>query len=101
MIYLFVLLISILIWSISNIVVYGKIFSPIRDWVIVKSDFFGSLLSCIQCSSFWIGSIFSLFFVSLTRNTLGDFGICNYILDGFLLSGTSMIIEIIYIKLSK
>lgn len=101
MIYLFVLLTSILIWSISNIVVYGKIFEPLRDWVIVKSDFFGSLLSCIQCSSFWIGTIFSLMFFSLTRNTIGDFGFWNYILDGFLLSGITMIIEIIYIKLSK
>ena len=101
MIYLFVLLTSVLIWSISNIVVYGKIFSPIRDWVIVKSDFFGSLLTCIQCSSFWVGSIFSIVFVSLTKNTIGDFGIFNYILDGFLLSGMTMIIEIIYIKLSK
>jgi len=42
-------------YGITSIVVQSKIFKPLREIIKTKSIFFGSLLSCMMCFSFWVG----------------------------------------------
>ena len=49
-------------YGVTSIVVQSKIFKPFREWVKTKSNFFGSLLSCMMCFSFWVGILFVLVF---------------------------------------
>lgn len=63
---------SLLFWilagyGMTTIIVYGSIFESLRDWVISKSKFFGKLITCMMCTSWWVGAFMSL--------TLG--GLCD------------------------
>lgn len=42
-------------YGITSIVVQSKLFKPLREIIKTKSNFFGSLLSCMMCFSFWVG----------------------------------------------
>lgn len=42
-------------YGLTSIVVQSKIFKPFREIVKTKSKFFGSLLHCMMCFSFWVG----------------------------------------------
>jgi len=42
-------------WSITSILVNGSIFDGLRNYLLVKHPIFAKLLSCMQCSGFWIG----------------------------------------------
>ncbi len=45
------------VWGFTHIVVASKILQNFRDWVTIKSEFFGYLLDCYQCFSFWTSMI--------------------------------------------
>ena len=82
---------EILIWilaayGMSNIIVYGSIFENFRDWLIIKSEFFGDLVQCMMCTSTWVGFFFSLAFFSPTANLVG-IPYTNIFFDGMLASG--------------
>lgn len=67
---------TILLWAfmgygMSTILVYGSIFDTQRAWIKRNSKFFGDLISCMMCTSTWVG-----FFMSIM---LG--GLCTRILD--------------------
>jgi uncharacterized membrane protein YvlD (DUF360 family) len=49
------LLLIIIGWSITNIIVNGSIFDEIRIYLMVKNQMFSKLLTCMQCSGFWVG----------------------------------------------
>ena len=60
------LLSTLVLWSfmaygMSTILVYGTIFDKPREWIKLNSKFFGALISCMLCTSTWVG-----FFLSLT-----------------------------------
>ena len=46
---------SVASFSLCYMVVASYIFSPIRNFLLVKFPFIGRLLSCIQCFGFWSG----------------------------------------------
>lgn len=83
-------------WSISSTIVNGSIFDGLRNWCLVKAPLLGKLLSCVRCSSFWIGlALFS---------TLAPKQLLEFVLPGFptwlsllvlpfLQSGFSVIVE--------
>ena len=48
-------------WSITNIIVNGSIFDAIRIYLMVKNQMFSKLLTCMQCSGFWVGVILGFF----------------------------------------
>ena len=50
-------------YGMTTIIVYGSIFESFRDWVIKKSTFFGKLITCILCTSTWVGFFFSVLFM--------------------------------------
>lgn len=49
------LLISFLGWSITNTLVNGSIFDPLRTYLQVMNPALAKLLTCMQCSGFWVG----------------------------------------------
>lgn len=61
---------SIIAYSITNILVFGSIFQPWRDfWDGTSPTFFGKLFSCPMCLSVWVGFGLSLVFQHFNINT--------------------------------
>ena len=83
---------EILIWilaayGMSQILVFGGIFDTPRDWIKKHSTFFGDLISCMMCTSTWVGFFFSLVFYSPTI-TMITIPYTNIFFDGMLASGS-------------
>jgi hypothetical protein len=87
-------------YGFSNIVVYGSIFSGMRDLFDERSpDFFGKLVNCMMCFPTWVGFFLSLTFFSPTLHYgLDDFWFfpkefLSVFFDGVLASGTTWVIH--------
>ena len=94
------------IFGLSNITVYSTLFEPIRIKITEKSNFFGKLINCIMCFSFWSGVFLSLvyspsnalFFENSTSLLLIPL---KLFLDGLLSSGGVYFINTIVEKLER
>ncbi len=58
------LLFILVAYGITNIMVYSSIFYNMRLVIINNSKFFGDLIQCMMCTSFWVGVILSAFVFS-------------------------------------
>lgn len=83
----------LLSYGITNIAVYGSIFSGWRNfWNNVNPGFFGKLFTCPLCFSTWVGFVLSFLFLSFGYQTpMYNYGV-DYLplavfLDGCLTSG--------------
>ena len=94
-------------YSISNIIVFGSIFSGLRETAEVYSPkVFGKLLSCMMCTPWWVGFFLSLGaqfsgyteFSPFFSNGLENMYISIF-LDSCLISGTTWLIHTIQEKL--
>tara|TARA_R100001086_G_scaffold247446_2_gene181753 strand:- start:3132 stop:3500 length:369 start_codon:yes stop_codon:yes gene_type:complete len=70
-------LLDIFLWifcvaGLTTIITSSSIFLPIREFVSRRSNFFGELLQCYICSSFWISLALSLLYTSPTNNIFLD-----------------------------
>tara|TARA_R110000765_G_scaffold98035_2_gene184280 strand:+ start:200 stop:529 length:330 start_codon:yes stop_codon:yes gene_type:complete len=74
-------------YGMTQILVYGSIFDTPRDWIKTNSTFFGDLISCVMCTSTWVGFFFSLTFFSPTLE-LVSIPYSNFFFDGILASGS-------------
>jgi len=74
-------------YGMSQILVFGSIFDTTREWITKKSTFFGDLLSCMMCTSTWVGFFMSLFF-SPTTWFWGVHPSFGLFFDGMLASGS-------------
>ena len=74
-------------YGMSQILVFGGIFDTPRDWIKEKSTFFGDLISCMMCTSTWVGFFFSLVFYSPTLPMV-VIPYTNIFFDGMLASGS-------------
>jgi hypothetical protein len=86
------IILTLLSFGITNILVNGSIFKPIRDWVGSKADNWFTqkifqLISCMMCMGFWVGAFCGIF--------LGPFPWWNIVFNGALMSGTTWIIHCI------
>lgn len=45
------------VWGLTHILVASKIMEPLRNWLLINSPFFGDMLNCYQCTSFWTSMI--------------------------------------------
>lgn len=81
-------------YGITNIVVTSKIFKPFREWVIPRSIFFGGMLQCMMCFSFWVGLLLSETLWSPTNlmQIQSSFRFTSLLYDGFLASGSTWLI---------
>jgi MFS family permease len=52
-------------YGMTTILVYGSIFDNQRNWIKKHSNFFGTLIGCMMCTSTWVG-----FFLSITLGGL-------------------------------
>ena len=75
------LLLIIIGWSITNIIVNGSIFDEIRIYLMVKNQMFSKLLTCMQCSGFWVG--IGLGILSALDHIVNPF--CNLLNPGSIL----------------
>ena len=85
-------------WSVTNILVNGSIFDPLRNYLLVKHRFFGKLLDCVTCSGFWVGVL--IYFIFLFPSKI--FGISPWIscfIWGFANSGVSVLINSVVVFL--
>lgn len=94
------LLFILIAYGFSNIVVYGSIFSNMRDLFQERSpNFFGKLVSCMMCLPTWVGFFLSLSFFSPTLYYgINDFWVfpkelTSVFFDGVLASGTTWILH--------
>jgi len=75
-------------YGMTTIIVWGSIFENLRDWIKNKSKFFGDLISCVLCTSTWVGFWFSL----LTGGISGMFWDLNWFntifIDGMFTAGS-------------
>jgi len=53
------------VWGLTHILVASKIMDPLRNWLLINSPFFGDMLNCYQCTSFWTSIILYFFFDEL------------------------------------
>lgn len=61
-------------WGITNLLVNGSIFDDIRNYLLVMHPKLGKLLTCMQCSGFWVGVLLGLFnFAGIIENPWSDF----------------------------
>ena len=59
---------AIMAYGMSTILVYGSIFDTQRAWIKRNSNFFGTLIGCMLCTSTWVGFFMSLVFGGLTNH---------------------------------
>lgn len=79
---------SLLSYGISNIIVFGSIFEGLRNFFDKKNPgFFGKLVKCMMCTSFWVGFFLSFVFITLNYTKilpLSYFNIDNLFISVFL-----------------
>lgn len=86
------LIFALLCYGITNILVFGSIFNGVR-FVLQKYNpkFLGKLITCMMCTSFWVGVFVSFFMVSPIIVLFGAetalLGVIYYLFTGSLASG--------------
>jgi len=75
-------------YGMSSILVWGSIFENFRTWLKSKSTFFGDLISCMLCTSTWVGFFMSFFLGSISRIFFDTFLIVNIFFDGMFTAGS-------------
>ena len=94
------------VWGLTHILVASKILEGFRNWLLINSPFFGDMLNCYQCTSFWTSMILYFFFESLKLNTI-DFILRghrispDFLLYSFIGSGLVSFIAVILSLLIK
>ncbi len=83
-------------YGVTSIVVQSKLFKPFRELIKKRSEFFGSLVSCMMCFGFWVGlfttiitgfSPSMMFYKGLMEHQHGfELNIIFYIFDAAFLS---------------
>ena len=68
------------VWGLTHILVASKILEGFRNWLLINSPFFGDMLTCYQCTSFWTSMILYFFFESLKLDTI------DFIFHGYRIS---------------
>jgi hypothetical protein len=84
-------------YGMSNILVYGSIFQGIRDSINDWGNsmlpfnrmgkFIGDLLSCMMCTSVWVGFFLSISYYSPSISFIKTPQWCGWFFDGILSSG--------------
>ena len=83
-------------WGIVDFLVNGSILNKIRSYALVKIPLLGEFLSCVRCTGFWAGVLLGISpFSVLISNFLitSDLNILKVVFSGFLISGSSIIIN--------
>ena len=82
-------------WGMTQILVYGTIFENQRDWIMEKSDWFGTLIHCPMCTGFWVG-VFLFGINGFTELFNFDYTIANLFICGCVSSATSYVLAMLF-----
>jgi len=88
------------VWGLTHILVSSKIIEPLRNWLLIRLTFFGDMLNCYQCTSFWTSMILYFLFNDLHINAISTtiygyrFGV-DFLLWAFIGSGLVSFISVI------
>lgn len=84
-------------YGLTNIVVTGVIFEPVRNWFLKMSEsksifkgifgFFNELINCQMCFSTWSGIFFSIMVWSPMNEVFGVSLLISWLFDGIFTSG--------------
>lgn len=77
----------LLAYGMSTIIVYGHIFDTPREWVIKRSAFWGSFVTCMLCIPTWVGFFLSFALGGLT-NVYFETGYFTFFFDGMFTAGS-------------
>ena len=78
----------------TQILVYGTIFTTARLWIMEKSDWFGTLIHCPMCTGFWVGAF--LFGINgFTELFNFEYNIANLFILSCLASATSYALNVV------
>jgi hypothetical protein len=89
-------------WSITSVIVNGKIFDPIRNYFLVKNPFIGNLISCVQCTSVWLGALIFWPLLAVGEvSHISEHHWISYLVYPFLQSGSAVMLESFVIYLVK
>ena len=98
-------------WSITSILVNGTIFDGLRVYLQVKAPSLSKLLTCIQCSGFWVGVFLGILsYTGVVTNPVDSWVLSSHWLSevfltcisyGFLNSGVSVILDSLIVYLIK
>jgi len=90
-------------WSLTSLLVNGSIFDPVKNYFAVMNPFIFKLLSCVQCTSVWIGVI--VFYPCLLfipeYVIIFPYGWMDFIFYPVIQSGFAVLFESIIIWLRK
>ena len=89
-------------WSLTSLIVNESIFAPFRNYLLVKSPFFGKLVSCIQCTGLWAGVIIFVPLLALDEvSQISSYEWIGYVAYPIIQSGVAVILESFIIYLVK
>lgn len=94
------------VWGLTHILVSSKIFSNLRNWLLINIPFIGEMLQCYQCTSFWV-SMFMYFLFDGLEIGIKAYPILDYIVPviwGFIGSGIMSWVSVLFsyfIKIAK
>jgi hypothetical protein len=94
------------VWGLTHILVSSKIMEPLRNWSLIRLPFFGEMLECYQCTSFWCSMAIYFLFNDLKLNSpslefLGERISLDFLLFSFIGSGLISFISLIMSILIK
>jgi|TARA_R110000744_G_scaffold60850_2_gene125978 hypothetical protein len=82
-------------YGLTQILVYGSIFQKQREYILEKSQWLGKLIHCPMCTGYWAG-VFLFGINDFTELFTFDYNIANLLILGWLSSGTSYILSILF-----
>jgi len=75
-------------YGMTSILVWGSIFESTREWIKKKSKFFGDLISCVLCTSTWVGFFLSITLVSVSNMLFNTLWLFDIFFDGMFAAGS-------------
>lgn len=80
-------------YGMTSILVWGSIFENVREYIKLKSNFFGDLISCMLCTSTWVGFFMSLVLGGLCYRMFNVNHYIGFFFDGMFTAGSVWIIN--------
>ena len=74
-------------YGMTSILVWGSIFESTRQWIRRNSKFFGDLISCVLCTSTWVGFFMSLVLGGLSNHYFTAPWVAYLFFDGMFTAG--------------
>lgn len=74
-------------YGMTSILVWGSIFEGVREYIKLKSKFFGDLISCTLCTSTWVGFFMSVILGGLCSKMFNVNPYIGFFFDGMFTAG--------------